>query len=301
MNVKYYLAVISAFTIYGLFSLPLRAIEEFHSLDILLSRVSVSSVLLIIVSLLFRRKITVKNINMFRTFDSRTKTYLWAVNIGSALMLAINWYLFIYVMNNISVNATALAYMICPIITTVLSFIFLGDRLSLIQWIAVSLALFSCVLLTFGNFREFGYSFSVGLTYAIYLVLQKNNRQLDRFFTLAFQIIFATVLLSPLYLYQHAVPVKGMYYYDIILIIAALFTIIPMYLNVYSLNGLSSSTAGIFIYLNPVLAFLLAVFYFRENMPLIKSVSYSVVFFSVLLFNSRVILTLIRRSSAAKT
>ncbi|MBW7871046.1 MAG: EamA family transporter, partial [Flavobacteriia bacterium] len=61
MNSKYYLAVIATFVIYGFFSLPLKAIDEYPSLDILLSRLSMASVLILIFSFVFRRKITFEN------------------------------------------------------------------------------------------------------------------------------------------------------------------------------------------------------------------------------------------------
>src|SRR5699024_11194781 len=206
MKARFYLAVMGAFFIYGLMSLPLKAIDTYNALDILLSRVSFSAVLIVLFSLFFRKKASLHALALFRGFTPKVRRRLWIVNIASSAALAMNWYLFIYVMNNVSVNATSLAYMICPIITTVLAFIFLKDRLSRLQWVAVILSLISCVMLTFGNYIDFFYSFAVGLSYAVYLVLQKNNNQLDRFFTLAFQIVVAAVLLSPLYTHVHTIP-----------------------------------------------------------------------------------------------
>ena len=155
-------------------SLPLKAIDRYQAIDILLSRVSFSGILIILFSFVFRRKISLQTIRLFRSLDKPTKRKLWIVNIASSAALAVNWYLFIYVMNNISVNATALAYMICPIITTVLAYIFLKDQLTKLQWLAVLLSLASCIILTFGNYADFLYSFMVGLSYAVYLVLQKK-------------------------------------------------------------------------------------------------------------------------------
>lgn len=289
MNSKYYLAVILAFVIYGLFSLPLKAIDEFPTLEILLSRLLISSALISLVCLIFRRKIALESIRIYRGSAKKEKRNLWLVNLVSAVMLAINWYLFIYVMNNISVNATALAYMLCPIITTILAFIFLKDRLSGIQWIAIGLSVFSCILLAVGNFIDVFYSFLIGLSYAVYLVLQKNNQKLDRFFTLTFQIVCGTLLLLPLFFYPENGPGKTPFFYGIIFIIAGLFTILPMYLNVFSLNKLNSSTAGVFIYMNPIISFMLALFYFKEAMDTGKTIAYSIVFLSVILFNAKII------------
>lgn len=286
---KYYLSVISAFLIYGVFSIPLKTLDDYASLDILLSRLLFASVLLLLISGTFRRKHSIQNIDIFRKMNRKEKNNALLVNGVSAVMLAANWYIFIFVMNQISVNATSLAYMLCPIITTILAYIFLKDRLTRIQWIAVFLSLCSCIMLGFGELRDVFYSFIIGLTYAIYLVLQKNNMQLDRFFTLTIQIVVATLLLSPFFGYQEAVPEKGVYFYSIIFLIAAVFTILPMFLNVYALNKLSSSAAGIFIYLNPILSFLLAIFYFHEPMSSLKIWAYSIVFFSVLLFNAELL------------
>ena len=293
MNSKYYLAAISAFTIWGLFSIPLRALQEYTSIDILISRILMAMLLMIGISLVFRRKVTLENWRIFKKLSRKEKINLVLVNSVSGALLGINWYLFIYVMNHVSVNATALAYMLCPIITTLLAYIFLKDRLSTVQWIAVSMSLLSCVLLSIGHLLDVFYSFIIALSYAIYLVLQKKNQELDRFFTLAFQISIGTILLLPLFSLQSEIPEKGFYFYGIVFIIATVFTIIPMFLNVFSLNKLSSSTAGIFIYLNPIIAFFLAIFYFNEQMSTVQIFAYILVFFSVLLFNSKVILQLL--------
>ncbi|MBA5630461.1 EamA family transporter [Moheibacter lacus] len=294
MNAKYYLAVMSAFIIWGLFSLPLKAIENYASLDILLSRVLMASVLILAISLLFRRKISLENLRIFKNLNPQNRRKLIFLNLVSSILLAINWYLFIYVMNRISVNATSLAYMLCPIITTVLAYIILKDRLSKVQWIAVLLSLMSCILLSIGHFMDVFYSFIIALSYAIYLILQKKNQQLDRFFTLTFQIVCGTIILLPLYSQQQELPEKGAYFYGIVFLIAGVFTILPMFLNVFSLNKLNSSTAGIFIYMNPVFSFLLALLYFKEEMDSVKIIAYSVVFFSVILFNLPLISQLIR-------
>lgn len=291
---KYYLSVIAAFVIYGLFSLPLKAIDQYAALDILISRMIMASVLIVVMNMFIRRRVSLENIEIFRKSSRKEKINLIVVNVFSSFFLAINWFLFIYVMNNISVNATSLAYMLCPIITTILAYLFLKDRLSHIQWIAIALSGISCLILAFGNFMDLFYSFIIGLSYAIYLVLQKKNQRLDRFFTLSFQIVCVTLILMPLYNFQQAEPTKGFYFYGIVFIIATLFTILPMYLNVFSLNRLNSSTAGVFIYMNPIISFGLAFFYFNEEMDTLKIVAYLIVFLSVILFNIKVLSQLLK-------
>src|SRR5690625_6536745 len=93
------------------------------------------------------------------------------VNGVSAVMLAANWYIFIFVLNRISVYVTSLAYMLCPIITTILAYVFLGDRLSRVQWIAVFLSFCGCIMLGFGELIDVFYRLIICVTYRIFVVL----------------------------------------------------------------------------------------------------------------------------------
>lgn len=286
MNSKYYLAAIVAFTIWGVFSLVLKPLSAYSSVDILLYRMSLASIFILFFSFVIRRKITNENIRLFKSLEFKDKFEIVLVNLSSAALLALNWFLFIYVMNNISVNATSLAYLICPILTTVLAFFILKENLSVKQKFAIGISMVSCLILSIGHFMDLIYSMIIALSYAIYLILQKRNNQLDKFFTLTAQIVFGSLLLSPLFFTGNSSTVeKTELFYGLVVVIAILFTIIPMYLNVFALKNLNSSVVGIFININPILSFLLAVLYFHEHVNLIQGTAYGLIFLSVLLFN----------------
>lgn len=302
MKAKYYQSAIAAFTIWGLFSLPLKAVANYSSFEILIYRVFFASLLIIACNLLFRKKQTMHNLKIFNRFDGHEKRKTILLNVISAALLALNWYLFIYVMNHISVNATSLSYLICPILTTVLATLFLRERLSALQWIAVGVSFLSYIFLSIGHFTDLVYSLVIALSYAIYLVLQKRNNQLDKFFTLSFQIIIGSILVIPLYYLSGQQPQeKTVFFYIILMLIAIVFTIIPMYLNVYALKGLNSSVVGIFIYINPILSFLLAIFYFDENINWLQGISYGLIFLSLFLFNSSMIQTYLSKEKRSLT
>lgn len=286
MNTKYYLSVFGAFTIWGLFSLVLKPLSAYSSVEILIYRMFLASVFILFFSFVIRRKITKANILLFKSLTSREKRNIILVNLFSAALLAVNWFLFIYVMNHISVNATSLAYLICPILTTVLAFFILKENLSAKQKLAIGISAVSCLMLSIGHFMDLVYSMIIALSYAIYLILQKRNNQLDKFFTLTAQIVFGSILLSPLFFNGDESTVeKSNLFYILVVVIAIVFTIIPMYLNVFALKKLNSSVVGIFININPILSFLLAVLYFHEKVNLIQGIAYGLIFFSVLLFN----------------
>jgi chloramphenicol-sensitive protein RarD len=290
VNSKYYAAAITAFTIWGLFSLALKPLSDYSSVDILIYRMSFASGFILFLSLIIQWKQTKRNIKVFQSLVKKEQTQIILVNFASACLLALNWYLFIYVMNHVSVNATSLAYLICPILTTVLAFIFLKEKLTPIQKVAIFLSGISCVMLSIGHFMDLVYSMIIALSYAIYLILQKKNNRLDKLFTLTGQIVLGSLILSPLFALESESNIeKSGFFYGMVILIAILFTIIPMYLNVFSLKKLNSSVVGVFININPILSFLLAVFYFHEKVSFLQGAAYFLIFFSVVLFNWDVI------------
>lgn len=285
MNLKYYISALTGFAIWGLFSLVLRPLHEYAALEILLYRVLFATVTIWLVNLLFRRKQTKSAIQEIVQLGSSEKRKIFANFIVSALMLSLNWFVFIYVMNAVSVNATSLAYLLCPILTTVLAASFLGERLKIGQWLAVGVSALSCVLLSLGHFMDMLYSLMIALTYAIYLILQKSNTRIDKLFSLSIHFAMSTIILLPLFGVVGLGGNKSALFYELVLLIAVVFTIIPLFLNAYALKGLNSSLVGILLYINPLLAFTLAVTYFKEPITEVQMVAYGMIFLAVLWFN----------------
>jgi chloramphenicol-sensitive protein RarD len=284
---KYYLAALSAFAIWGFFSLVLKPLEVYASLDILFYRVFSCAVLMLVVSLLFRKKVWKQNKEVFKDMPFSQKRKVILLTLGGGVFLTANWFFFIYVMNHINIKAASFAYLVCPIMTTVLAYFILKEKLSKWQWAAVLLSVFSCLLLSFNNLADVLYSLVVALSYALYLVSQRKNSELDRFLLLTFQVIFSALILLPFYPhYSGPLPISAFFYWSILLI-AILFTIIPLFLNLYALQRVNSSTMGILLYINPLINFILAIFYFGEKINKFQIVSYCLIFLSILIFNEQ--------------
>lgn len=285
MQLKYYAAALFSFVVWGCFSLVLKPLSDYAAMDILVYRVGFAAILIALGSLLFRWKITKQSINQFKSLSPSFKQKAIIHALASAIALAFNWYLYIYVMNNVSVKATSLAYLICPILTTVLATLFLKEKLHKWQWFAVGLSIVSCIILSLGHFMDMCYSVIIALSYALYIVLQKVNIYFDRFFTLTIHILISALILIP-YGYSGSVDVvHSALFYELVLLIAALFTIIPLFLNMYALKGLSSSLVGVLLYINPIIAFLLAIFYFKETISFNQTLAYALILIAVTIFN----------------
>jgi chloramphenicol-sensitive protein RarD len=128
--------------------------------------------------------------------------------------------------------------------------------------------------------------YGVRLTYACYLVSQRKNTGFDKFILLTFHIVLSAVLLLPFYpAYSGPVPQEA-HFWVYIEVIAVAFTIIPLFLNLYALKGLNSSTVGMLLNINPIIAFALANVVYHEHISLLQLGAYCLIFLAVLVFNA---------------
>ncbi|MBD3581132.1 EamA family transporter [Flavobacterium selenitireducens] len=287
---RYYLSAISAFAIWGLFSLALRPIKEFPPLEILFYRVIACLVLLMFVIFVVRRATVVQTMTFMKNLSAAERRRLLSWNLLAGVLLTTNWFLFIYVMNFVSVKATSLAYLVCPILTAVLAGILLKEEIKKLQWAALAVGAIGCGMLTAGHFFDLLLSILIALSYALYLILQKKNSGLDSFVVLTFHVFIAVLCLLPVVpFFGIGLPTEGKFY-GFLAIIAVVFTIFPMFLSLFSLKGIKGSAVGMLMNINPIIAFSLSVFYFKEDADAWQYLAYSVVFVSVLLFNLPAIL-----------
>jgi chloramphenicol-sensitive protein RarD len=281
----YYLAAIAAFIIWGFFSLILRPLAAYTALDILFYRVFSSAVLMGLVSLVFRKGVWRRDRQLFAELPLRAKRGLLFQLFGGGLFLTANWFSYIYVVNNVSITASAFAYLVCPVLTTILAWLVLKEHLTRGQWIAVLLSAIGCSILSFRHLSDLLYSLVIALSYALYLVSQRRDYGVDRFLLLSGEVLFSALLLLFFYpKYRGPVP-EAKRFYLLIAIIAVFLTILPLFLNLYALKGLKSSTVGILLYITPFVGFVLAFTVFGEKTDAQQLLSYGIIVLAVALFN----------------
>jgi chloramphenicol-sensitive protein RarD len=284
---KYYLAAIAAYTVWGFFSLVLKPLHAYSSVDILFYRVFSCAILMLLINFLFRRDKCRETLKLFKQMPPQKKRRAVLLNVAGSIFLTGNWFSFIYVMNHVSIKATSLSYMVCPILTTLLAFFLLHEKLSKLQWLAVLLSISGCLLLSFAGITDMLFSMVIGFSYACYLISQRENTGFDKFIILSFHILLSSLILLPFFpAFSGPMPTEGKFYIYI-LIIAVFFTIIPLLLNLYALLGMNSSTAGMLLNINPIIAFILAIMFFHEPISLLQIIGYAIIFIAVIVFNAR--------------
>jgi len=284
---KYFFSALLSFFIWGFFSLALKPLHDYPSLDILFYRVFYATTLLLVINLFFRREKLKQDVGVFNSFEKLEKQKIFLLTILGGFLLTFNWFLFMYCVNHVSLQSASFAYLICPIITTILAYFILKEKLSQWQWFSVLLCVISCSILSYGHVTELAYSLIIATTFALYLISQRKNNQFDRFVVLTVQMVIASLVLLPFFPFYKGETPSVSLFWNLMTLIVVLFTIIPLFLNLYALKGMNSSAVGILMYTNPLINFFLALFYFKEAINPSQAVAYLIILFSIFIFNKK--------------
>ena len=285
-KIKYFLSGIVPYIIWGTMSIPLRNIKGFPPHEILYYRIFVSTILVWATIFLFRREALKSDLNFLKSLSTRNKTKLMLLTVVSSFLITGNWFTYIYAVNSVSLKAAAFAYMVCPLLTALCGFIILKELLTKAKAIALIVAFISIILLATGSLHEVIWAIIIASFYAMYVILLKIIKGIDKFNFLGVQLILSGLMMLPLYFLNAApFPTENVFWLHIFLI-AIVFTIIPLFLNSYALMGMPSSALGILIYINPIVAFAVAFFYFKEKIDLHQLFAYLLLLLSIVIFNA---------------
>ena len=283
---KYLFAAFLAPFMWGFMSIPVRWIREYPAEDILYFRIVTALAVLWFYILLFQRKTLRSDIQKFKDLSKNGKIKQTALIVLASLLIFGNWFTYIYAVNHISIQSAALAYLTCPLITAAAAYFILKEELRSMQKVALLIAFGSVCLLAKGSLNDVLWAATIATCYAFYLIVQRIATGFNKLNLLVVQLtIFALFVIPKLIYNHHEIPTDPVFW-GIIILIAVIFTIIPLFLSMYALIGISSTTTGVLLYINPIIAFTLAATYFQEPVPFVKYLAYGIILMAIVLFNS---------------
>ena len=298
---KYFLAGLTANAMWGFIAIPFKALSAWPADIILYFRIFASCVLVWLFLLLFRYDKWKEELTAVKKLDSRSKGRLAGLIVLSSVLIAGNWFTFIYTVNHISIKAGAFAYLICPLITTLAGFLILNEKLTARKWTSLALALLSVIMLAQSSVVEVLWSTVIASFYAFYLIIQRFLKDMDKFNFLAVQMLVCSFLSLPFYLVRNVSVAFSFNSLLIVLTISVFFTIIPLFLSMYSLKGITSGTLGILIYVNPIISFAVAIMYFGELIDGQQLIAYSLLLIAIGLYNSAFVQRIFAKLARGKT
>ncbi|MNI37641.1 EamA family transporter [Pedobacter ghigonis] len=286
---KYFIAGIVPYIIWGTMSIPLRNIKGFPPQEILYYRIFISILMVWATIVLFRRAALKNDLTFLKSIPRSKKIRLFLLTLLAAFLITGNWFTYIYAVNSVSLKAAAFAYMVCPLLTALCGFVVLKEHLSREKIIALIVALISILLLATGSLHEVLWAILIASFYAVYVIVLKVIKGVDKFNFLGVQLVLSGLMMLPMYLVNSDPFPTETIFWSHIFLIAIVFTIIPLFLNSYALLGMPSSALGILIYLNPIVAFAVAFFYFKEEIDSHQLFAYLLLLLSIVIFNAQLL------------
>jgi chloramphenicol-sensitive protein RarD len=250
---------ILAYGLWGIFPLYFKAVAEVPALEMLAHRVLWSFLALAVLVAVTRRAGEIRTVMA----DPRTALML----LGSTLMIATNWFLFITSVNTGRVIESSLGYFINPLVNVLLGYLFLSERLRGPQRASLLLAGAGVALLVVLHGQVPWISVALAVTFAFYALLRKMA-PVESLAGLTFE----TGILAPAalcYIAWGAVSGDGSFLtgsvrLDRLLPLAGIITVVPLLLFGVAARRVRLTTLGFLQYVTPTGHFLLAVFAFGE-------------------------------------
>jgi chloramphenicol-sensitive protein RarD len=270
-----------AYALWGLVPVYFKALQHVPPLEILAHRIVWSLVFLAIV-LAWRRQWA-----WIGAVLRRPKVL--AGFIASAILISINWFIYIWAVNNGRVIDASLGYFINPLINVLLGFLLLHERLRPGQWATVALAAGGVAWLTWQGGHLPWIALTLAITFGTYGLLRKTAA-LGALEGLSLEtlILFPAALgyLIVLTLHGHNSFATAPDSTKWLLVAAGPITAIPLLMFAAGARRIPLSLLGLLQYIGPTLQLLLGVWLYHEPFGGPRLVGFAMIWAALALYSA---------------
>lgn len=270
---------ISAFILWGLIPLYFQFIPQADVTELLSIRIVISVALMLLLIQVFT-----KSLKHVKAVFTNKKTLLLCFLAGG--INTISLYSMTWALTNGEVLAVSLGYFINPILSVILGVLFLKDKLSLGQRLAVLLSIIGIGYQVYYYGELPWLSLVMAGAFALYGLIKKFIA-LDSVTTTLFELItllpFALLVIWIGIDNQSSVITSGDWQQLVWYIGAAPVTLLPLVLFAMAVERTTLTMIGLTQYIEPSLQFLLAVFIFGELFEQAKLISFACIWLGLLL------------------
>ena len=209
--------------------------------------------------------------------------------LASALLIGVNWFVYIWAIMAGEVYATSIGYYLNPLLNVLLGTLVLGEKLSRRQWIAVAIAAVAVAILAAGAITSLWISLTLGFSFALYGLVRKQVAV----GSLPGLTIESAILLLPaigIAAWYAASPQGSAFGQDAwlsgLIIFSGVATAVPLLLFAIAARRMDYSTLGFLQYIAPTIVFFLGLFVFEQPLAPVKLLSFVLVWVAVAVFAS---------------
>jgi chloramphenicol-sensitive protein RarD len=273
----------SAFLIWGFTPFYFRALDGLGAVEIIAHRVVWCVPFMLLVLTIGRQWPAV--------YAALSDRRVFATLFVSATLVSINWSMYVFSIVTDQLVASSLGYFLSPLVSVFLGFVFLGERPSPTQWVAVALAggAVTSQFIAYGSLPWI--ALVIAFTFGIYGMIRKTVSAGS-----AVGLFVECLLLSPFSLAfllwlewqgSGSFGARGLNF-DLLIVAAGFITGVPLLLFAASARRIRLTTIGLIQYFTPSTYLVLAVWFFGEQFGTNELIAFGLLWAGLILYTSEV-------------
>jgi len=279
------LSGLGAYLIWGFIPVYFKLLQAVPAVEIMFHRVIWSLILLMALIMLRQQWVPLR--------QALRQPRLLGIYSLSAVLLAANWWIYIYGVNAGQVVETSLGYFINPLLSVALGVIFLGERPRPLQWLPVGLATLGVLYLTLQYGRLPWIALSLAFSFGFYGLIKKVA-PLGSLHGLTLE-TFLLSLPALGYLLALEFSGRGIFLHttwenNLLLVLVGVVTAVPLLLYGVAARSIPLWMLGLLQYLAPTCQFLVGVLLYKEPFSPAQMVGFGIIWVALLIFSGESLL-----------
>jgi chloramphenicol-sensitive protein RarD len=270
---------VSAYASWGLFPAFFPLLKPAGAFEVLAHRIVWCFALMVVVIAAVRR------LGDIRAMTGRT----WLLLTFASALIAVNWVIYIYAVNNGHVIDAALGYFINPLVTVALGLLIFRERLNRAQFAALAVAVVAVVVLTVEVGAPpvigLGLALSFGLYGAVKKVVPVDPR-VSVGVEAGVAAPFALAYIVVLHVTAHATFASHGPGHVTLMILSGVLTALPLLFFAAAAQRLPMVTMGLLFYLTPAMQLTWGVVVGHEPMPPARWLGFALIWLALAVFSA---------------
>jgi chloramphenicol-sensitive protein RarD len=265
-----------AYIMWGFFPIYFKILKPVSPVEILCHRMAWSLVFLTGILTVTRQW------DWLRPAIKNRRTLL--IYFTAGLLLAINWFTYIWAVNSGFIVESSLGYFINPLVSILLGVLILRERLRLAQWVPVGLAAAGIIYLTSLYHRPPWIALILALTFGTYGLIKKVSPLPSlKGLTLETGLLFIPALGYLVYLEVLGKASFGHsgFTTSVLLALAGVITAIPLLLFASGVRKIPLYLAGLLQYITPTIQLLIGILIYEESFSSYQFIGFSLIWLAL--------------------
>ncbi|WP_042459714.1 EamA family transporter RarD [Neobacillus dielmonensis] len=273
-----------SYFLWGLLPIYWKLLNDVGAIEILANRVFWSFIFMLVIVLLTRKwGLFIRTIKGF----AQNKKQLYALILAS-ILISINWFTYIWAVNNGHMIETSLGYYINPLVSIILGMLVLKEKLSFYQYFSFGMAAIGVLIITFSHGKFPWIAIVLALSFGLY-GLAKKLINVDSSVGLTLETFVVTPIAG---IYMLWLFINGTNSFtatdwttNLLLMGAGVATAVPLLYFAKGAQKIPLSLLGFLQYISPTITLLLGIFVYHEHFSKVQFVSFLFIWLALIIYS----------------